>query len=387
MQRGDKQPAKGFATRFAMGVARCFALAWLAPALLFNVDWTGHGTWQANTAAVFMILGSALFIEGALRLRSWVLTPVCILAAFFLVYVNTKQATRVLSLAGEAEREAKAATLAEGSHWGSQGSQWVAQRAEQVKIAGEKTVDSFEADLETLRLNDLRAWNATAECKDVTARASAVFCADVAKVRGKIAAAKKRDELDKKIATLPVPKVIVAAGAEAPVVDPYVANVVALLKEAGYAPSERMIKAEEALSRALGFELLAALGPTCWLAFLNMMAAGGAHVSAAVARLRKPAAKPGKAIETPAMPENADDYDRCIADLFDVESAGVITAKDIRPLVQTWFAAKGLKLNEAALWPRMGQRFKRDPNKGRPRYLGLKVRMKGPPRLAVVSAA
>jgi hypothetical protein len=118
-----------------------------------------------------------------------------------------------------------------------------------------------------------------------------------------------------------------------------------------------------------------------------MMAAGGAHVSAAVVRLRKPAAKPGKATDAPAMPENADDYDRCIADLFEVESGGVISAKDIRPLVQAWFAAKGLKLNEAALWPRLGQRFKRDPNKDRPRYLGLKVRMKGPPRLALVAGA
>ena len=173
--RGDKQPAKGFATRLFLGVARGVALAWLAPALLFNVDWTGHGTWQANTAAVFMILGSALFIEGALRLRSWVLTPVCILAAFFLVYVNTKQATRVLSLAGEAAREAKLATLAEGSHLGSQGSQWVAKRKVQVEIAGETTVGTLEAELEVLQLSDLRAWNATSECKDVTVKASAAL--------------------------------------------------------------------------------------------------------------------------------------------------------------------------------------------------------------------
>ena len=60
--------------------------------------------------------------------------------------------------------------------------------------------------------------------------------------------------------------------------DAYVANVVSLLKEAGFQPSERLVKAEEALARAFSFELLAALGPTCWLAFVNMMAAGGAAV-------------------------------------------------------------------------------------------------------------
>ena len=50
--RGDKQPARGFATRLFWGVARGVAPIWMAPALIYNVDWSGHGTWQANAAAV-----------------------------------------------------------------------------------------------------------------------------------------------------------------------------------------------------------------------------------------------------------------------------------------------------------------------------------------------
>ena len=57
-------------------------------------------------------------------------------------------------------------------------------------------------------------------------------------------------------------------------------------EEVGYRPTERLIKAEEAMSRALGFELLAALGPTCWLAFVNMMFAGGAYVASASTRFQ-----------------------------------------------------------------------------------------------------
>jgi hypothetical protein len=34
---------------------------------------------------------------------------------------------------------------------------------------------------------------------------------------------------------------------------------------------------------------------------------------------------------------------------------------------------------------KIAARFKRDPNNGRPRYIGLKVRVKGPPKLAVVA--
>jgi hypothetical protein len=202
---------------------------WLTPALIFNVDWTGHGTWQANTAAVIMILGSALFIEGAVRLRSLVLTPICVLAAFFLVYVNTKQATRVLSLSNEATSEAKQAEIARGSHLASQGSQWVARRKVQVALAGEAPVDALEAQLQALQLSDLRAWNATKGCEDVTAKASGVFCAKVAEARAKIAAAKERDKLDAQIAALPAPKVV--GSADTPVADAYTANVVALLRE------------------------------------------------------------------------------------------------------------------------------------------------------------
>jgi hypothetical protein len=367
-------------------------LVWLTPALLFNIDWTGHASWQTNAASVFMILGSALFIEGAMRLRSWALSPLCVVAALFLVYVDTKQATRVLSMSSEAASEAKMAEVAGESHLASQRSQLLAKRDGQTKTAGETAVGVLEAELRTIQLSDLRAWNATAGCEDVTAKASAAFCSRVASAKGNVEAAKARDKIDKELAKLPAPKTMSSPGSET-VADAYVANVVTLLREAGFKPSERLVKAEEAMSRALGFELLAALGPTCWLAFINVMAFGGAPVSAAAARLRKTAAKTGRPdlagnsaqVSVPVLPDDADDLDRCIADLFDESPAGVMKAREIRPLVQAWFGARGRKLVESKLWERMGQRFKYDNNHNRPRYMGLKPRAKGPPRLAVVA--
>jgi hypothetical protein len=44
-----------------------------------------------------------------------------------------------------------------------------------------------------------------------------------------------------------------------------------------------------------------------------------------------------------------------------------------------------LKLDENKLWPKMRARFKHDPNNNRPRYFGLKPRVKGPPKLTVVA--
>lgn len=46
-----------------------------------------------------------------------------------------------------------------------------------------------------------------------------------------------------------------------------------------------------------------------------------------------------------ALLGDADDLDRCIADTFEVEPAGVMSAKEIRPLVKAWCAARGLKFD------------------------------------------
>jgi hypothetical protein len=131
-------------------------------------------------------------------------------------------------------------------------------------------------------------------------------------------------------------------------------------------------------------ELVAALGPTCWLAFVNMMALGGAHVSAVAARMRKTPPDKFQVPETlvagpVGVPNGADDYDRAIADLFEEAPAGFMKAKDIRPLVRAWFDAKEKSFKEADLWARLGQKFRRDANNGRPRYIGLKPRTKSAP--------
>jgi hypothetical protein len=91
---------------------------------------------------------------------------------------------------------------------------------------------------------------------------------------------------------------------------------------------------------------------------------------------------------SPAPTDPADDLDRCIADAFEADPTGVMLAKDIRPVVQAWFERQGIgKPVEKALWAKMRERFKHDPNGGRPRYFGLKARVKAPPKLAVVSSA
>ncbi len=378
--------ARGAARSVILGLARCLALVWLVPALLFNVDWTGHGSWQTNAAAMLMILGSALFIEGALRFRSFVLTPLCVVAALFLVFVNTKAATRNLSLASEAASEAKQARIDGASHLASQRSHLLAQREAQVQLAGEMAVGTLEAALMQLKSTKARIWNATDGCATEKITTSAAFCAQVAEATGRIEAARKRDEIDADLRKLPAAPVEHGVTVVVPAVaDSYVANIKALANEIGSNPSERIIKAEEALSRALGFELLAALGPTCWLAFVSALMGVG-PVLGAPRRQTAPARREKAESPQPTLKATTDDIDRWIADDLEEAPACAMSSGDIRKLAHAWFAARGLpRPNEPDLWVRMKQHFKHDPNNGRPRYLNVRSKRSAPSLRLVAS--
>ena len=156
-----------------------------------------------------------------------------------------------------------------------------------------------------------------------------------------------------------------------------------MANELGYQPSERLIVAE-ALTRALQLELLAAFGPGCHLFMINLILALGAHVSSVSTRLRNMSkkSKKGDASKPAAVkavaPTSADTIDRWMADDLD-DGAGSMKSKEVRALCKAWCDAHKVEMpDENELWARMRARFKHDPNNGRPRYLGVKRRVKGP---------
>lgn len=381
-----------FARRFArlgfLGLARCLALVWLVPALLFNVDWKGHGTWQANGAAIILILASALFIEGAVRFRSLTLTPLCIVSALILVFVNTKAATRNLSLASEAASEAKGSEITTASHLASQRSQLEKRIAAQVQLVGWTAVDALQSGVDVAIASDASQWRVSRQCEAPNGPITGAYCTRVAEAKAKVGAAQLRDQLQAQLDKVPVPAIAVSAtGQTDAVADSYVANVKALAGEMGFKPSDRIIKAEEALSRAFAFELVAALGPSCWLAFVDLLFGAGAHVSGR-RKEAKSAASKAPATDTKAAEAeptaSADDIDRWIADDLEECPTGSMTSKELRIMCHAWCSRAGVpKPAERDLWPRMKSRFKHDGRNNRPRYLGIKPRVKLGPRLAV----
>ena len=77
-------------------------------------------------------------------------------------------------------------------------------------------------------------------------------------------------------------------------------------------------------------------------------------------------------------PNSADTIDRWIADDLE-DGTGSMKSKELRALCTAWCEAHKVETpDEGELWARMRARFKHDPNNGRPRYLGVKRRVKGP---------
>jgi hypothetical protein len=386
MLRTKRPPASHPATRHFWGLARGVALIWLVPAVVFNVDWSEHGFWQANLAAVLMILGSALFIEAGQRLRSPVMTPLLVVAALFFVFVNAKAATRNLSLASEGASETKMAEIAGASHLASHRSQLEKRVESQVQLVGWTAVGVLESEFATTRDSEPGRWKSTSQCEDVTAPKSGTYCTRVNAAKARVETAKLRDKLQSELDAIPAPTTVTTAtGEDKRVVDAYVSNTVALLTAAGFQPSERLVRAEEALSRALSFELLAALGPTAWSAFIDMLAGLGGLASTASACLNakrpKPEARPTPrhAAAPEPTPNPADVIDRWIADDLEEAPTGWMKSKDLRSMCKAWCATHKVDYpREDEIWKRLRVRFKHDPNHNRPRYLNVRPRRKRP---------
>jgi hypothetical protein len=343
-----------------------------------------------------MILGTAAILEALRHRPPWPLALAGMLALVVLLYSNANTAFKALASIGEAASEAKQAKINSASQLDSQARTILARREVQVKLAGESTVGALEAQLQQLTMSEVRLWNATSQCEDVSAKASGAFCARVADARAKIEAAKARDKIDEELASLR--KESKAAGAVPTTADAYSENVASLLSvilgREMTAADKRVIRAHYEVVRAIGLELMAAVGPAFHLLLVDVLQGGAAGVVAAVAARRRrptPAVKPEPASvnlrerdDAPAPADPADEYDRCIADVFETDPAGAMLAREIRPLVKVWFDKQGLgKVNEKALWARMRNHFKHDGNNGRPKYYGLKPRPKAGIRLAI----
>lgn len=370
------------------------SVLWLVPAMVFNLDWSGNADMGHNAVALIMILASALFIEVGLKLRSYGWTPVMLVLALLLTYGNTKQAIRNLSLASDHAGDHRKAVMVAASQLSSQIEQLRVRRAEQVKVAGEASVATIKGEVERIKVAGATRWQQTGGCDPDKVTRSREFCSQIAQENIRLSAAIARDKIDEELRELSSASRGAAvsgnAGAAVPTTaDPYATNVAAILGLFGYQVSERMIKAEEALVRALTLELVAAFGPSCWAIFMDIIFGVGAAATIAAKKLSNPHVSRPPASQSSsrmvAEPSKADPIDRWLADELEPDPNGVMMASDLKASWENWRDAKGVghEVSDRALWLRLRKQFKHDKNGNRPRYHGVRKRQPG---LRIVSS-
>jgi len=253
-------------------------------------------------------------------------------------------------------------------------------------MAGSATPDSIEAEADALKALDAGRWKATDGCnvEKITAGPSRTFCATIAQLAAKKAAAVKREELDTKLAALDGKD----TGAAPESADPFAANVAQMLGLLGYAVTDEdkvLIASLRDWGKAIGVELLAGFGPTALLVMLGRM---GGHEAVPQPQRKAATRAKGKIQATTTTAETARAPQRACAgidadlDAFVDRRLEFTTGQHIPAgqLFQAWRdycaehgrvagSAKGFSIRIRKLG------VSHEPNSGRPRYVG--VRLKG----------
>ena len=346
----------------------------LVPAVWINLDATKS---QGNTWAVFAITSvvfGAVCVENAIECRGMFRRALFGFLATFFLCLNVFNALGNAAAHSEHGREDRTARIREHAKAKELFSQWSQGRKEQTAIAGSATPDSLEAEIQATKALDAGRWKATDGCnvEKITACLSRTFCATIAQLAAKKAAAVKRDELDGKLAALDSKD----NGAAPESADPFAANVAQMLGLLGYSVTDDgkvLIASLRDWGKAIGVELLAGFGPTALLMMLGRMGRPLPTVKPSrplKGKMKATAAATEKGAVEPAMDADVDAFMR--------HSLEFIADKHIPAgqLFQAWkedCQAHGREPGSAKGFSNRIRKLgvQHDPNSGRPRYVGV----------------
>lgn len=371
--RAKSRPTVRFAT-----VATFVAPVWLLPALLINLDWSAGASAAWNVAAAGSIFACAIFVEATLRANTPGRALFFVAAAGILMFANLQTAFDNAAHRSSDRSDLRANQIQLAARASSQRSRWSRERDEATRIAGLTPVVVLRADIEHAIAADAPRWRSTRSCQplETTAAASINFCAQLATLRGKLAAAEQRDRIDARLAELDQARLTVEAVPTA--ADPFAEGVARLLSALGLKIADDAkiaLTAGRDFVRSLALELIAALGPSAWL----LVTSGG---SLSARRVKK--SPPGDAEEPTAVKRRQAEINDASASPFEQFRASQLEAiegETLRAgaawmLWQAWCSRQGLDPgSQKKFGSSMTRKFAHDRNSNRPRYLNVRARV------------
>ena len=271
------QPATGLrhfvATLFATLLK---GVCWAVPigvVAKINLDASVHlSTGWAAAGAVMAALGAGSVYLALHGNSAKTRTLFAVLGVVFLIG-NFSNALGNIAEQSDASRDTKTAAKETVATLREQVSQVSQDRKAVAAVAGSATPAAIEAEIAAAKAADAPRWKATEQCNPdkITAGPSRTFCANLAQLEAKKAAATRRDQLDARKQQLEEE----LQGKPAPdSVDSFVDAVAEPIALAGYhvdAKQRRLIGVLRNWLRAFILEVLGEFGPSILLALLDMV--------------------------------------------------------------------------------------------------------------------
>ena len=279
----------------------------IVPAVRVNLDGAAGQGAAWTTFAIGSVVAGAAFTELALEGRGVFRSALFALLATFFVGLNVLNAIGNAASHSDVSRDLASSQAEKARRLAERRSQLSQGRAEIVAFAGSATPESLEAEAKALKAREARLWSLSFQCDPnwITKDATKAFCAEVATLEAKKAAAVRRDQIDAQLAALDEKDVRASPSA----VESYVSNMARFLGALGYAVDDKakeLIASSRDWLKGVGVELLAAFGPAAMLALFGRV--GQYHPAAQVeprARYQPEKATKPKVAATVAESDNA----------------------------------------------------------------------------------
>lgn len=361
----------------------------IIPAVRVNLD-AAAGQGEAWTIfAIGSVLAGAVFIELCLEGRGLARCALFAVLATFFVALNVLNAIGNAASHSDVARDVASSRLSQKQRLSDRRNELSQARKEQVTIAGNTTPDSIEAEIRAAKSSGSKQWASTFGC-DVswTVKSDArTFCASIAELEKKKAAALRRDQIDAELSKID------AQDVEAPPssIDSYTANVGRFLTLLGYSVDDKvkeLVAASRDWLKGIGVELLAAFGPAALLCLLTRPV----HQYQAPQQLPQAVRKPEKPVKAPAAPILVETNEATPVPVSATMSDDAAISEFITRQIET---AQGEFISATALYNawkadcadnniepgsqksfsnRIQRRVGYDRNNGRPRYLNVRLK-------------
>jgi hypothetical protein len=276
---------------------------WVAPALYYNLDWAGEGVSAHNLTAIVFIIAAALCFLGLHWLSDPMLRRLALVLGLGLTCNNSWNALENIANVDNLKIDGRRAKIDEFSRRSSDRRGW-SETVERAKLQVQDVpVATLEAELDAYLLQNAGKWRSSRECAPGQTTSSAAFCIEVARLKGRIALAKDRDEKAGWVRDLDAE----LRGEMKPThADNMAATVGMMLATFGVTPTPagvEGIRAWRIATKVFWLEAQAAFMPSIWIGIVEVLIAAiaaAARLKAAAARM---ASRKGREVDAPAAPD------------------------------------------------------------------------------------